>query len=71
MLLSGQRTIKTSSNALYRDFPKAMQLLRAGLVKVDPLVTHRFPLSRAVEAFAVACNKDGHQAIKIVLDCQR
>jgi threonine dehydrogenase-like Zn-dependent dehydrogenase len=69
--LSGQRTVKTSSNALFRDFPKAMQLLQAGLVKVDPLVTHRFPLSRALDAFAVACNKEQHQAIKIVVDCQR
>ena len=71
LLLSGQRTVKTSSNALFRDFPKAMQLLQSGLVKVDPLVTHRFPLSQALEAFAVACNKERHQAIKIVLDCQR
>ena len=49
---------------------KAVELLEAGMLQVDPLVTHRFPLSRAIEAFDVARNKDRHGAIKIILDCQ-
>ena len=70
LLISGERTVKTSSNALLSDFPKALELLETGMVKVDPLITHRFPLSRALEAFSVACSKDQTGAIKIVLDCQ-
>lgn len=68
--LSGERTIKTSSNALYGDFGRALQLLRLNRVQVAPLVTHRFALSQAMEAFDVACNKAATGAIKIVLDCQ-
>jgi L-iditol 2-dehydrogenase len=52
------------------DFPRAVELLETGMVKVDPLVTHRFPLSQALDAFAVACSKDQNGAIKIVIDCQ-
>ena len=70
LLISGERTIKTSANAMLSDFPKAVELLEAGMLKVDPLVTHRFPLSRAIEAFAVACSKDQNGAIKIIMDCQ-
>jgi len=69
-LLSGQKTLKTSSNAKYSDFPKSIELLAAGAVKVDPLITHRFGLSKAVEAFEVACNKSATGAIKIIIDCQ-
>lgn len=70
LLLSGERTIKTSSNAMYSDFPRALELLTSGIVDVKPLISHRFPLTRAVEAFAAACDKAASGAIKIVLDCQ-
>jgi threonine dehydrogenase-like Zn-dependent dehydrogenase len=70
LMISGERTVKTSANALLSDFPKAVDLLEAGMLKVDPLVTHRFPLGRAVDAFAVACNKDKNKAIKVIIDCQ-
>ena len=70
LLISGERTVKTSTNALLSDFPKALELLEAGMLNLDPLVTHRFPLSRATEAFAVACDKVKHDAVKIIVDCQ-
>ena len=70
LMISGERTMKTSSNAMLSDFPKAVELLEAGMLKVDPLVTHRFPLSRAIDAFSVACGKDQNKAIKIIIDCQ-
>ena len=44
--------------------------MTAGLVKVDPLVTHRFALSQGIEAFRVACSKEQTGAIKIIIDCQ-
>jgi len=70
LLLSGERTIRTSSNAMYIDFPKAIELVSAGQVKVDPLITHRFALSDALNAFEVACNKSKTGAVKVIIDCQ-
>jgi 2-desacetyl-2-hydroxyethyl bacteriochlorophyllide A dehydrogenase len=70
LLLSGERTIKTSSNAMYTDFPKAIELVRAGRVRVDPLITHRFALSDALNAFEVACDKSETGAVKVIIDCQ-
>lgn len=70
LLLSGERTIRTSANARYADFPRAMELLERRRVLVGPLISHRFPLSKAVEAFDVACHKSRSGAIKIILDCQ-
>jgi len=70
LLLSGERTIRTSSNAMYSDFPRVIELVSAGRVQVDPLITHRFGLSNAVEAFEVACNKSKSGAVKIIIDCQ-
>ena len=70
MMLSGERTVKTSANALYRDFPRALELLASGKILVEPLISHRIPLSRGVEAFEIGCTKEKSGAIKIVLDCQ-
>jgi threonine dehydrogenase-like Zn-dependent dehydrogenase len=70
LLLSGERTIRTSSNAMYTDFPRVIELVSARQVKVDPLVTHRFGLSDAVRAFEVACNKSKSGAVKVIIDCQ-
>lgn len=70
LLLSGERTIRTSSNAMYTDFPRVIELVAAGQVKVDPLITHRFSLSDAVDAFETACNKSKTGAVKVIIDCQ-
>jgi threonine dehydrogenase-like Zn-dependent dehydrogenase len=70
LLLSGERTVKTSSNAMYTDFPRAIELVSTGQVRVDPLITHRFALSDALAAFEVACNKGKTGAVKVILDCQ-
>ena len=70
LLLSGERTIRTSTNSLYRDFPRAIELVRTGAVRIEPLITHRFALSDSVEAFEVAVNKARTGAIKVILDCQ-
>ena len=70
LLLSGEKAIRTSSNNLYADFPKAIELIARGLVRVTPLITHQFGLSQGIEAFAVACNKTETGAIKVIVDCQ-
>ncbi len=70
LLLSGERTIKTSTNAMYTDFPRAIGLLASGLIKVEPMITHRFNLLDGVKAFETAVNKAQNQAIKIVINCE-
>jgi len=70
LLLSGERKIKTSSNNLYSDFPRVIEMVSVGAVKVDPLITHRFSLSDGVKAFETACNKSKTGAIKIIIECQ-
>lgn len=70
LMLGGERTIKTSTNSLYSDFPKAIELLASGRVVVDPMVTHRLKLSEAVQAIHLADDKAGAGAIKVVVDCR-
>jgi threonine dehydrogenase-like Zn-dependent dehydrogenase len=70
MALSGERALKTSTNAMRGDFPRAIALLQKGMVRVDPLVTHRFGLPDGVRAFETACDKAATGAIKIIIDCR-
>lgn len=65
--LSGERTIMTSANSLYADFQTAVDLMTSGRIRVEPLITHRFPLEQSLEAFEVALNKDRSGAIKVIL----
>jgi L-iditol 2-dehydrogenase len=44
-------------------YPRAIQLVESGKVNVRSLVTHRFPLERASEAFAVAARREGLKVI--------
>ena len=46
-------------------YPRAIELVSKGLVDVRSLVTHRFPLERAREAFRVAERREG---LKIVIE---
>jgi L-iditol 2-dehydrogenase len=47
-------------------YPRAVDLVSRGLVDVRSLVTHRFPLVKAAEAFAVAARREG---LKVVVEC--
>lgn len=46
-------------------YPRALRLAEAGAVDLQPLVTHRFPLDRAPEAFEVALAREG---LKVVVE---
>jgi L-iditol 2-dehydrogenase len=48
------------------DTREAMELLESHTVDVDDLVTHRFPLGRAGEAFARAREPEGSLKVLIV-----
>jgi L-iditol 2-dehydrogenase len=45
-------------------YPKAIRLVASGLINLRPLVTHRFKLDEAVEAFHVAADPN-QGAIKV------
>ncbi|CAK8680365.1 unnamed protein product [Clavelina lepadiformis] len=47
-------------------YPTAIQMLASGQINVKPLVTHRFPLEKAEEAFHVAKAGEG---IKVMIKC--
>jgi L-iditol 2-dehydrogenase len=46
-------------------YPRAIELVSKGLVDVKSLVTHRFPLEKTPEAFALAQRREG---LKVVID---
>jgi L-iditol 2-dehydrogenase len=46
-------------------YPRAIELVSNGLVDVRSLVTHRFPLEQAGEAFRVAERREG---LKVIID---
>lgn len=46
-------------------YPRAIQLVEQGLVDVRSLVTHRFPLSQAEQAFRTAQARDG---LKVIIE---
>jgi L-iditol 2-dehydrogenase len=46
-------------------YPRAIDLVSRGLIDVRSLVTHRFPLDRAAEAFQVAARREG---LKVIIE---
>jgi L-iditol 2-dehydrogenase len=65
--LAGERRVMTSSNHQYADFGIACELLAQERVQVKMMITHRFPLEQAPEAFAVAADKVNTGAVKVIL----
>ncbi len=48
-----------ASNSRRADYEKALRLIESGRVRVEPMVTHRFPLEQAVEAIDKSAGGDG------------
>jgi len=65
---AGERVIMTSANFEYEEYPIAMELLYSGRVQAEPLITHRYPIDEAVEAFQAADNKETSRAIKVIIN---
>jgi L-iditol 2-dehydrogenase len=62
-------TIITSYAASPRDITAAIELIRSGRVTVKELVTHRLPLERAQEGFALVANPV--DSLKVIIEPQR
>jgi L-iditol 2-dehydrogenase len=46
-------------------YPRAIDLVSRGIVEVSSLVSHRFPLERALEAFSIADRREG---LKVIIE---
>ncbi len=60
-------TLRSSRNALPEDFKKIIRLLRAKLVTIDKLITHRLQFSNLEETFANLFHPDAH-VIKAIIE---
>lgn len=50
-----------------REFQIALDMLAAGRVQAEPLITHRYPLSEIAEAFQAADDKRASGAVKVIV----
>ena len=66
--LAGERSISSSCNFQYPDYSEALWLVETGAVDPTPIITHRFALEDAVEAFRVAEDKASSGAVKVLLE---
>jgi 2-desacetyl-2-hydroxyethyl bacteriochlorophyllide A dehydrogenase len=57
------------SMAYPTEFPDVIAMLENGNIDVDPLITHRYPLSQFADAVVQARNTE--TSIKVLVDCQR
>ena len=58
----------TGSMAYPDEFPEVIEMLASGKVDVDPVITHRFPLTQFGDALVQARNTS--ESIKVLIDCQ-
>ncbi|HZS75584.1 MAG TPA: zinc-dependent dehydrogenase [Ktedonobacteraceae bacterium] len=64
-LFFSEITLRTSYSAGPYETRQALELLRAGRIRAESVITHRFPLSEAAEAFRLVA-KPGN-ALKVVI----
>jgi threonine 3-dehydrogenase len=65
MDLASERLMTSSANALYQDEREAHDLLASGDVVVEPMITHRLPLSEFAQAYDLLLAQP-KQAYKVV-----
>jgi L-iditol 2-dehydrogenase len=51
------------------DIIDAIELIESGTVRVDDLITHRFPLNRTFDGFQLVL--DGKESIKVIIQPNR
>lgn len=63
-LVAKEITVRGSFR-FHDEFLSAIKMMQQGLINVKPFVTHNFPLTRALEAFEVAMNKEESLKVQI------
>lgn len=66
--LAAQKTITTAANFKYEEWPVTLDLLFSGRIQASPLITHKFPIEEAVQAFSIAERKEESGAIKVIIN---
>lgn len=66
-VLGSEKTITSSSNALYNDVAKAYELICTQQIDLSPMITHRFSLDQCVEAFDLLLSSP-KEAYKVILN---
>lgn len=67
VLLAGERSLRSSCNFRFSDYAEAMALLGRRRIDTGAIITHRYSLADALEAFRVAEDKATTGAVKVVL----
>lgn len=67
ILLAGERTITSSCNFQYSDYWEALSLLENSGIDFCSIITHRFAVDDALEAFQVAEDKAATGAVKVMI----
>ena len=49
-------------------YPTALNLVASGQINTKFMVTHKFPLKNALDAFEAASSKDS-QSVKVIINC--
>ncbi|MDH7601301.1 MAG: alcohol dehydrogenase catalytic domain-containing protein [Armatimonadota bacterium] len=65
--LAGERALVSSCNFRFSEYYEGLSLLQGCKIKPAPVITHRFHLSNAIEAFRTAENKSETGAVKVML----
>ncbi len=66
-MLGSAKTITSSSNAFYNDVARAYELICKQQIDLTPMITHRFPLDRCIEAFDLLL-RSPKEAYKVILN---
>ena len=67
LLVNKSVTLQANRGWMTKDFVKALDLVAGGMVNVDPLITHRFPLESWEAAFDVFTDPVS-DAVQVVLE---
>jgi threonine dehydrogenase-like Zn-dependent dehydrogenase len=71
-MLMDERVIRASlSHSMHEDYEPALQLLHERKVEIEPLITDRIPLDRAVDRGFRALVENPDQHLKVLIDCRR
>lgn len=66
--LSGERSIRCSSNNPFLDYPLVLELMESGKLNAKKLITHRYKLSELNKAFDVLFERQKNKAMKVILE---